>query len=68
MDEEYSYCVVEDILSDEFDADGLPIPTGRVRILFDGGFDREECERWMEEHPDQCTSDGIRIESFLESE
>ena len=52
MAEQYSYCVVEDILSDEFDADGLPIPTGSVHILFDGGFDREACERWMEEHPE----------------
>ena len=68
MAEQYSYCVVEDILSDEFDAGGLPIPTGSVHILFDGGFDREACERWMEEHPEQCTSYGARIEPFLEPE
>ena len=60
--------MLEDILSDEFDADGLPIPTGSVHILFDGGFGREACERWMEEHPEQCTSYGARIEPFLEPE
>jgi len=68
MREMMTYCVVDDILSDEYDDNGLPIPTGRVKILFDGDFDREACERWIEEHPDQCTSPGIRIESFLEPE
>ncbi len=65
---DHTYCVVDDILSDEFDEQGMPIPTGRIKILFDGGFDREACERWMEEHPDQCTSYGTRIESFPEPE
>lgn len=68
MTEQYSYCVVEDILSDEFDTDGLPIPTGSVRILFDGGFDREECERWIEEHPDQCTTPSVRVMPFPEAD
>lgn len=68
MTEQYSYCVVEDILSDDFDADGLPITTGSVHILFDGGFDAEACHKWMEEHPGQCTSYGARIEPFLEPE
>lgn len=68
MAEQYSYCVVEDILSDELDADGLPIPTGRVRILFDGGFDREACERWMEEHPEQCNTHSVRIMPFPEGD
>ena len=63
MAEQYSYCVVEDILSDEFDADGLLIPTGRVHILFDGGFEREACERWMEE---QCTTPSVRVMPFPE--
>jgi len=69
MREIRTYCVVDDILSDEFDDNGLPIPTGRIKILFDGGFDREECERWMEDHPDQCArieSQCTRIESFPE--
>ena len=66
MDNQYTYCVVEDILSDEFDADGLPIPTGRVHILFDGGFDREACDRWMEEHPDQRNTPSVRVMPFPE--
>jgi hypothetical protein len=66
MAEQYSYCVVEDILSDEFDADGLPIPTGRVHILFDGGFDKESCHKWMEEHPEQCTTPSVRVMPFPE--
>jgi len=64
MAEQYSYCVVEDILSDECDADGLLIPTGRVRILFDGGFDKDSCSKWMEEHPEQCNASSVRIMPF----
>ena len=66
---DYTYCVVEDILSDEFDDNGMPIPTGQIRILFDGGFDRYACERWIAEHLEQCSSYGnTRIESFPEPE
>ena len=68
MAEQYSYCVVEDILSDDFDADSLPIPTGRVHILFDGGFDEEACCKWMEVHPEQCTTPSVRIMPFPEGD
>ena len=66
MAEQYAYCVVEDILSDEFDADGLPIPTWSVNILFDGGFDEEACHKWMETHPEQCNEPSVRIMPFPE--
>lgn len=66
MDNQYTYCVVEDILSDVLDADGLPIPIGSIHILFDGGFDREACERWMEKHPDQCNAPSVRVMPFPE--
>ena len=68
MAEQYSYCVVEDILSDDFDADGLPIPTGRVHILFDGGFDEESCLKWMEEHLEQYNEPSVRIMPFPEGD
>ena len=68
MGEQYSYCVVEDILSDDFDADGLPIPTGSVHILFDGGFNAEACHKWMEEHPEQCTALSVRVMPFPEGD
>ena len=68
MAEQYSYCVVEDILSDDFDADGLPIPTGSVHIMFDGGFDEEVGRKWMEEHPEQCNEPSVRIMPFPEGD
>ena len=64
MAEQYSYCVVEDILSHDFDADGLPIPTASVPIPFDGGLDAEACRKWREEHPAHSNAPSVRIMPF----
>lgn len=66
---EYTYCVVEDAESGKVGKDGLPISTGSVRILFDGGFDKEACDRWIAEHPDEfAASPTMRVMSFSEPE
>jgi hypothetical protein len=68
MAEDYTYCVVEDVDSDVLDKDGLPIPTGSVNILFDGGFDEDSCHKWIKDHPECLSSPSLRVMSFMESE